>query len=920
MASTSCSPAPGGHACPASQPAVILTRERAALEDALQASRDGRGGALVVRGAAGLGTTTLLEHAIVSAAGFEVASVGGVESEQHLSYAGLHRLCVTMLDGVDQLPDPQRDALAAAFGVQSGAIDPFLVGLAVLRLLTEVSAQEPVLCVVDDAQWLDAASMQVLAFVARRITSEPVALMFGTKDPIEDLEGLPELVLRGLPNAEAHALLASVLRGPLCAPVRERIVNESQGNLRALVALTQSSTPAQLAGGFGLPAAMPTTDPLATTLRSRLEALAPPTRSLLLIAAAEPEGDPARFWRAAARLGIDPDAADDAVGLGLLEFGTRLTFLQPEMRSVVYHDAPFGERRRVHQALAEATEPDDDPEVRAWHRGHATLAADEDVADALERAAENAQVRGGFAAAAAFLERSALLTPQPDRRARRALLAARAKYEAGSLEAASELLTLADDGSLEELERARLERLRAELSFALRRDSEAPPMLLDAAKALEQLDVQLARDTYLQTLEATLLAGRLGAPHGLVEAATSGRAAPLATVPCASDLLLDGLARLFTDGYCAAVPTMQQAVQAFRSQDDPRWLGLACRVAAEVWDADALVDLASRWIHLNRECGALTQLPAALDYVAGLHVQAGNFASAARLIEDADAISAATGFDRVRQSPLVLAAWQGDELHTVELIEAGRRDARARGDGRLLTHTECVTALLYNGLGRYHDAFDALEQAYEREELFSCWILPEFIEAAARSDQGALALSAAEHLVQRTESSGTELALGFQARSLALVTDGPPAEKLYRQAIERLGRTPAAAHLARAHLLYGEWLRRERRRVDAREQLRVAHDLFSTMGATAFAARAHRELLATGERARKRTVETACDLTPQEAEIARLAGEGNSNPQIAATLFISARTVEYHLHKVFTKLDISSRTQLADALDTGAPR
>ncbi|MEY2405712.1 MAG: hypothetical protein QOG39_628 [Acidimicrobiaceae bacterium] len=912
------SPILSGQAPSVSQHTVVLAREREALEDALHASRNGRGQALVVRGATGLGKTTLLEHAIVSATGFQVASVGGVETEQALSYAGLHRLCVTMVDGVERLPAPQRDALAAVFGERTGTVDTFLVALAVLGLLTNVSTREPVLCIADDAQWLDQSSLQVLAFVARRIESERVALVFGANDTIEDLEGLPELALRGLTNAEAHALVATVLPGPLCARVRERIVNESQGNLGMLLASTRGADPEQLAGGFGLPAAISSTDPTTPTLRSRLEDLAPATRTLLLIAAAEPEGDPARFWRAAARLGIDPEALDDAAGLEVLEFGTRLTFAQPEARSVVYHDARSAARRQVHQALADSIEPDDDPDRRAWHRGHATLAADEEVAAALEVAAGNVQVRGGFAAAAAFLERAALLTPHPDRRAQRALLAACAKYEAGSVEAASELLVVADDGSLELLDRVALERLRAKVSFALSRRGDARPQLLDAAKALEQLDVQLARDAYLQTLEATLLAGRLGTPRGLFAAATSGRAAPQAMVPCGSDLLLDGLARLFTDGYAAAVPTLQRAVHAFLGGDDSRWLGLACHTAAEVWESDAELDLANRWVQLSRDTGALTQLPVALDHVAGSQVHAGNFSAAARLVEESDAISTATGLERVPYSPLVLAAWRGCEAQAADLIETGRREALARGDGRLLTHTEYTAAVLSNGLGRYHEALEALRETFEREELSSCWTLPELVEAAARSGEYALARAAADELVERTETSGTEWALGMQARSLALVTDGPAAEKRYREAIERLGRCDAAAHLARAHLLYGEWLRRERRRVDAREELRIAHEMFTTMGADAFAARAHRELMATGERARKRNVETALHLTPQEQEIARLAGAGSSNPQIAAKLFISARTVEYHLHKVFTKLDISSRGQLASALDLDA--
>ncbi|HEY3669913.1 MAG TPA: LuxR C-terminal-related transcriptional regulator [Acidimicrobiia bacterium] len=884
------------------------------MTEALNAAAAGHGNALIVRGEAGLGKSTLLHEAVVAAAGFRVATVAGEQLEQGLSYAGLHRLFVTMLDRIDTLPAPQRNALAAALGTREGMIDPFLVGLAVMGLLSEMSAGEPFLCVIDDAQWMDAASMQALAFVARRLGTERVALMFGVVDTADELAGLPEVLLRPLSDADAHDLVVSVVPGPLCPQVADRIVEESQGNPRVLLALLRSFSPEQLAGGFGLPVALPAGDPLVATLRSRLDGLGTDTRELLLVAAAEPEGDLARFWGAVERLDLDHAATDEAVALGLLGFGTRVTFLQPQLRSLVYHDALPADRRAVHRALAGTTEPEQDVDRRAWHEGHAALGMDAPVADALERSATNAQVLGGFAAAAAFLERSALLTSHPDRRAQRALLAARAKFEAGSVEAASQLLTLVNETSLDQLEHARLQQLRAEV-VAQRRGSEAPPLLLDVARALEQLDVQLARDTYLQTLEAALVAGRLGAHRRLVEAALAGRGTPRSSIPCGADCLLDGLALLITDGHSAAQPALRRAVQAFRSEDDTRWLGLACRAAAEVWDADATFDLATRWTQLSRDTGALIHLPMALNFTAGLHVHAGEFETAAALVEEATSIVTATDLAPVSHGALVLAAWSGRELRTSELIEAARRDALTTTDGLLLSLTEYSAAVLANGLGRYHDALDALQSYDDRDGLVSNWILPELVEAAVRSGEHALAASAAEELTVRTEAAGTEWALGFQARSSALLTDGPAAEKRYREAIERFGRCRASGHLARAHLLYGEWLRRERRRLEAREQLRLARDMFSTMGAAAFAQRAERELFATGERARRRSVETVRHLTPQELEIARLASTGESNPEIAVRLFISARTVEYHLHKVFTKLDIRSRTQLAVALD-----
>ena len=423
--------------------------------------------------------------------------------------------------------------------------------------------------------------------------------------------------------------------------------------------------------------------------------------------------------------------------------------------------------------------------------------------------------------------------------------------------------------------------------------------MLEAAKALTPLDIRLARDTYLEALEAAVFAGSLGGASALRDAAEAARAAPPAKQPCSADMLLDGLAVRFTDGPVAAASMLRRAVKTICGVDDTGWRGIALCGAAEVWDIEAMLALASRYIRLARDRGALTDLPVALNYAASLQVHDGRLASAASLIEEAEGISEATG-QRVAFGSLVLAVWRGSEAEASELIEAARRDALTRNDGRQIAVTEFTSAVLYNGLGRYGDALVAVIEAFEREEL-SPWILPELIEAAARSGQPLLAAKAGEQLVEQTQASGTEWALGME-------------EKLYRAAIERLGRCPAAAHLARAHLLYGEWLRRQRRRLDAREQLRVAHDMFSRMGAGPFAGRAHRELVATGERVRKRTVETANQLTPQEAQIARLAGDGRSNAEIATRLYISARTVEYHLHKVFTKLGISSRVQIAKVL------
>jgi DNA-binding CsgD family transcriptional regulator len=893
---------------------LVRVRERETIRGLLDSTRAGFGQAMVVRGDVGIGKTTLLEFALRSASGFQVARIDGFESEQELGFAGLHRLCARMSDRVDRLPAPQREALATVFGVSAGAApDRFFVGLAVLRLFSEVAADSPLICVVDDAQLLDPPSAQVLAFVARRLHTERVALVFAVREPSDEFAGLPELVVEGLSDAESRVLLESVVPGPLDARVRDRIVAESQGNPSALLDLPHALTPAELAGGFGLPAMRPAAERFA----SRLEVLPRETRQLLLVAAAEPEGDPALLWRAAALLGLDAGAASRAESEGLLRFGGRITFVHPYLRSAVYGSASPDERRRVHNALAEAIEPDRHPDLRAWHRSHATLAPDAEVADDLERSAGSARERGGAAAAAAFLERSALLTPDPGRRATRAVIAAHAKLIAGAPHAAADLLTAASAGPLSEVERTRVERLRAEVALTQRRELGPPSRLLRAANALEGLDVSLARETYVQALEAALFAGRRGTSPSLVETARAARAAPRTTgIPRPVDFLLDGMAAMFTDGYAAGVPELRRAVDGFQHSqqvDDTRWFALACRVAAELWDQEAAHALASRHVQLARDAGALTELPIALSYLAELRMHAGDFSGASALIDEAGAIAGAMGHGREVHASSLLASWRGDEAQTAEL-EARIRAARERGDGLYLTRSQYRAAVLYNGLGRYRDALASLEETREGEEGFCCWVLPELVEAAARSGEYEVATSAVKRLSERTQLSGTDWGLGMEARARALVSDDSVAEQSYREAIDRLGRCRASAHLARARLLYGEWLRRQRRRIDAREQLRIAQEMFSTMGAESFAARAARELRATGERARRRTVATAAHLTAQEAQIAELARSGRSNPEIGAQLFISTHTVEYHLRKVFTKLEIRSRNELKHVL------
>jgi DNA-binding CsgD family transcriptional regulator len=898
--------------------------EREALDRLLARLRTGRSPVLVLRGEAGVGKTALLEYLVDEASGCRVVRASGAESEMELAYAGLQQLCAPMLDHLEALPGPQREALSTAFGLSAGdPPDRFFVGLAVLSLCAEAARDRPLLCVVDDVQWLDRASAHALAFVARRLDAESVALVLAIREigDESELPGLPDITVRGLTDTDARALLESAIHVHVDERVRNRIVAETRGNPLALLELPRAMTPAELAGGYGLPEAMPMASRIEQGFQRRLESLPPQTRQLLLTAAAEPVGDAPLVWRAAERLGIGAEAAGAASAAGLLEIDGRVRFRHPLVRSAAYRASALPERQEVHRALADVTDPDRDPDRRAWHRAHATDRPDEDVAAELERSASRAAARGGIAAAAAFLERAAELTPDPASRGGRALAAAQAKFESAAPEAALELLTVAQLCPLEELDRARLERLRAEIAFVRTRGGDAPALLLDAARRLGPLDAAMARETHLEAMVAAMFAGRLGDGPGVREAAEAAQAGPAAPQsPRAIDLLLDGLATRFTEGYSAGVPPLRKALAAFQGADgstarDQRWLWLACRLAQDLWDDGLWYVLATRGVRVARETGMLSVLPNAVTYRAALHVHTGAFDAASSLIEEADAITQATQMAPLKYATLMLAAWRGREAEALALVEGGRLEATARGEGMGLGVSDWVTALLFNGLGRYQDAHAAAVRACAQDDVaISAWALGELIEAGVRSGTTDATSAALDRLSGRTRASGTDWALGVLARSRALMSEGDVADALYREAIERLERTRIRVDLARARLLYGEWLRREHRRVDAREQLRAAHEMFTAMGAEAFAERARVELLATGETVRKRTVETRDELTAQEAQIARLARDGRTNPEIGAQLFISPRTVEWHLRNVFTKLGIRSRRELHDAL------
>ena len=900
-------------------------RECAALDELIDGIRQGVSRSLVLRGAAGTGKTALLDYLVGSASQETVLRAVGVESEMELAFSGLHQLCGPVLADVDRLPTPQQAALATVFGLDTGpAPDPFLVALAALTLLSEVAERQPLICIVDDAQWLDAASAKILGFVARRLLAEPIAfvcaLRTGSGDDVFD--GLPVVTLGGLGDSDARALLLENVRGPIDAAVRDQIIADSHGNPLALIELPRTWPATDLAGGFGLPASRRVDSKIEQSYAQRLALLPPDTQMLVLAAAAEPLGDPALLNHAAETLGLDMAAAGPALDASLLTLAARVEFAHPLVRSAAYRSAAPEDRHRVHAALAQATDPVTDPDRRAWHRARATASSDEDVAAELERSATRAQARGGIAAAAAFLERAAALSPDPANRARRALEAADAKQLAGAPEAASALLATAAEGPLDEREIALAERLRGQIALDLRRVREALPLLVEAAGRLESIDPRVARATYLEALGAAQITGRSSGELVRRAAEAVRNMPPPHGPPGAFDLLLAGLAARITDGYAASAGVLKRALRVLRDEDGrtpqgARWPGFARAVALDLFDDETCHAICSRSVELARERGALGVLPIALNYLAGLHSFEGQLDAAESLLEESDTIAEATGATQVRWAKLTLAGFRGDASALSALLAASTPAAIARGEDVLLTFGNHASAVLNNGLGNYQIALSAAESASAQDQLtVSIWSLPELVEAAVRSGRSDAAAAAFQRLTERTQPANTELALGIEARSRALVSEGGAADILFQEAIERLSPTRLRPDLARAHLLYGEWLRRQKRRTVAREHLRVAYNHFTSMGMQAFAERAHRELVATGEQVHKRSVAARDDLTVQEAQIARLARDGLSNLEIGARLFLSQHTVAYHLRKVFGKLGIRSRRELAAALRT----
>ncbi|MER7243313.1 AAA family ATPase [Kribbella sp. NPDC000426] len=897
------------------------------LDGLVTGSRAGRSAALVLRGEAGIGKSELLSYLAEAATGCRIVRAAGIQSEMELSYAGLHQMCAPLLTGLDRLPEPQRDALGVAFGLRAGTPpDAFLVGLAALSLLAQVGADQPLVCLVDDAQWLDKASALTLAFVGRRLLAESVVLVFAVREPTahETLSGLPELRVGALRERDSRTLLDSAVTAPLDEQIRTRILAEAHGNPLALIELPRRWGAAEFAGGFAPIRAGQVSSGLEREFGRRIETLPAQSRSLMLIASAEPLGDVELLRRAAERLGVDVDLAA-AGAADLMTLNSRVRFRHPLVRSATYQIASPTDRRTAHRVLAESIDPGVDPDRRAWHRAQATLGSDEEVAVELEQSAERAQARGGQAAVAAFLARAAELTDEPGDRSARALKAAEAKFQAGAFPAATELLMTASAQPRDELARARIEVLTAGLAFVQGRGLEGPAQLMTAARRLEKLDVGLARDTYLEALSAVIFAGHLAQSPSWEEVGAAARGAPRLPAPRAADELLDALAVRLTDGFTTSVPSIRRALTTLSADDLPaeeslRWLLLAGVIAADLWDLQHWQAVTTRHVALTRRTGAFSGLPLALDSSAVVLVFAGQLSDAASAVEEVRTVSVAIGAVQPPFGALALAAVRGRETEARAIIDATLTEGTRHGQGLGVTVANCHRAVLCNGLAQYDEAMVAAREAATYQEEFGAprWALGEFIEAAVRSGSPEAAPEALEQLAEAAQASGTDWALGAEACARALLSHGTAAEDLYREAIDRLDRARVRVNLARAHLLYGEWLRQENRRTDAREQLTTAYEMLGRFGADAFAERARAELGALGKKVGGRAVVRHRTLTAQEEQIARLAGDGLTNPEIGARLFLSPHTVDWHLRKVFSKLGIASRREIASRLAEAA--
>ncbi|MET7335115.1 AAA family ATPase [Nonomuraea sp. NPDC005650] len=873
------------------------------VDELTGAARTGQGGALVLEGEAGIGKSALLEYARNAAPGFRVVRTSGSEFEQELPYSALHQLCVPMLKHLVELPNRHRDALRVAFGLAEGTPDPFQIGLAALGLVTAAARERPLLCLIDDAQWVDTASARAMVFLARRVAADPAAMIFAVR-PTYAANGfgeLPQLAVRGLSDEDAKVLLTTRSPFPLDDQVRDRLVAEAQGNPLALLELPR-------AGGFVPPDGSSVPTRIEYGYQARLAGLSAEARLLLIAASADPTGDPGLLWPAARRLNLDVTSAGaEADATGLVEFGTRVRFCHPLARSAVYRAADAGERRTVHEALAAVTDPTMAPDRQAWHRAQASPGPDDDVADELERCATRAQARGGVAAAAAFLERSVALSLDPERRIVRTLRAAQAGFDAGASGRAADLLALLGTVTLDEFQHADVDLLRGRIAFTQHDDGSGPMLMVRAAQRLASLDPDRARDCFLDAVEMSLSVGRGGVViDRVLTAARSGAPAP------SSPDALDALIVLAADGYEAAVPLLRHALYGIGEPFWTRRPALATMIAVELWDPDTLAAIAAWLVKAGRASGSPLLLRLGLAQKAVEAILIGDIGQAIATTAEEAAIADATGAAPLLHHRLHLAALRGRRDEALELFEAATAAPTTGGPGQV-TNLHWTTAMLHNGLADYPAALAAARKATEHGDLFLTGAaLPELIEAAVRCDDHITAAQALDSLTERTQAAGTIAGRGVAAYSRGLVTG---VEDHYREAVDLLAEGPLLPYLGRAQLLYGEWLRREGRRRDCREHLRTAHELLSRAGAEGFARRAADELRATGEKVQTWSEQTYGKLTMHEVAVARLVASGATSNEVAVQLYISKRTVDAHLRNIFRKLGINSRRQLKDHPD-----
>jgi DNA-binding CsgD family transcriptional regulator len=901
--------------------------ERQMLFGLLQRARDGRGGAIVVRGEPGIGKSALASDLADQALDFRVHRIAGVESEMELPYAGLQQLCEPLADGLAGLPTTYRAALDTALGRAVGSPpERFLVGMAVLELVAAVSDRLPLMWLVDDAHWLDRSSTQAIEFVGRRLHNERAVLVIAARDGEEDadLVGIPELRLQGLSATDSGALFDSVVTGPTDPVVRNRIIAETHGNPLALLELPRAWTTAELVEGLAGSDGVSLRGRLELAFAKRVSALPLDTKILLTLAAAEPKGDPALLWAAAERLGLDWSAAAPAECAGLIELGRHVWFRHPLVRAAAYRDAPIRKRLEVHRALAEVTDPIRDPDRRAWHRASSTVSPDEDIAIELERSAGRAKARGSLLAAAAFLERAAFLTPDGARRANRTLAAAKAKRDAGSLESALRLLSAVESEPPSELRNALAQQLRGRIAFDQRRGADAATLLLSAARRLEPFDTTIARDAHLEALAAAIWASDPERDDLVQDAAQAARAAMIGhRSQRTPDRFLEALALRITAGYEAAAPALTRALAAVHDldlatvdADGTVWLDgnrVAGIVALEAWDFESALTLAQRQAAVARESGALVQLQFVLNFEANNVALTGDLGKASALIEEERRLSIMTGVPPLGYGSLLVEALRGEAASALPMISATIDSALDDGLRRTVGYAHCANAILCNALGRHGEALRSARAVVAGDVLgFQTLAVPEIAEGASRTGDVAALSEINRWMRARAAATPTEWAIGTAAFVEALAAGDSDADGFYQESILHLGKTPLRVALARSHLVYGEWLRRQGRKGDARGELDLAREAFREMGVGAFAERARRELSATSGRRSRRDFEASTELTSQELEIAQLVQLGLSNREIGGRIFLSHRTVEWHLRNVFGKLGVTSRRELRD--------